>query len=60
MRAIDLLGLLLQHFSYWLEDQFHVSHSQIGGQLAKIKISQSSAVKHLPMTSLPEWPIENN
>jgi hypothetical protein len=60
MRAIDLPGLLLQHFSYWLEDQFHVSHSQIGGQLARVKISQLNAMKHLQMTSLPEWPIENN
>jgi hypothetical protein len=60
MRAISLLGSLLQHFLYWLEDQFHVSHSQIGGQLARVNISQLSAVKHLPMTSLLEWPIENN
>lgn len=47
IREIDVLGLLLQNFLYWLEDRFHASHSQIGGQLARVKISQLNAVKTL-------------
>jgi len=47
VRAIDLLGLLLLNFLCPREGLFHVSHSQIEGQLPRVRTIQLTVEKRL-------------